>query len=200
MNRENRSNRASLPVIGGTILAIGIAVGVLLGNGPARTEGPVKATRAEIKATNLAFAVGMDAWSYHLTFEKPIDYLRPRPCEMVKRPDGSWERDYLPPAGGIGPGEAFREADLEFYITGEPGAKRAVLIFLGSRQRAKLFHDLDLNAMITSDGNAEIIDGCLILGFRVKPGADLSSKRDRVWMLGIELETVDPMKQAPLSQ
>jgi hypothetical protein len=103
-----------------------------------------------MKAKDLAWALGMDVWSYHLKFKKPIRFLRLRPCELFRRGVGSWKRSYLPIEARMGYGEDRSEADFEFYIMGEPGAKSCALSHSGTRVRGKKLEiPPDLNNMIT---------------------------------------------------
>jgi hypothetical protein len=145
-----------------------------------------------MKAKDLAWALGMDVWSYHLKFEKPIRFIRVRPCELFRRADGSWKRTYLPIEVGMGYGEERSEADLEFYIMGEPGAKTCALRVSGTRTRSKkLENPPDLNNTVTSPTAAHFFQRCLVLAHQVK-GAEIGFLEENlVRILAIEIDTED---------
>ena len=83
--------------------------------------------------------------------------------------------------------------DLEFYLMGEPGAKRCgTLSMSGTRQRnVKLENPPDLSNMVTSPTGADFFDDCLVLAYKVK-GQEVSfQKENLVYMLAIEINTKD---------
>jgi hypothetical protein len=174
------------------ILVIGFATAMISGNAPKPEDGPIKATPTDIKAKDLAWALGMDVWSYHLKFDKPIQFMQARPCELLRQNDGSWKRSYLPISVGMGYGEDRSEIDLEFYLMGEPGAKSCALSMSGTRQRGrKLENPPDLANMVTSPNAAQFLDGCLVLAYKVK-GQEISfQKENLVYVLAIEIDTKD---------
>jgi hypothetical protein len=174
------------------ILVIGLATAMISGNAPKPEDGPIKATPTEIKAKDLAWALDMDVWSYHLKFDKPIRFMSVRPCEMLRQEDGSWKRSYLPISVGMGFGEDRSEIDLEFYLMGKADAKSCALSMSGTRQRGrKLENPPDLDNTVTSPNAAQFFDDCLVLAYKVK-GHEISfQKENLVYMLALEIDTKD---------
>ena len=58
------------------------------------------ATTIELTASDLASVLGVRTWSYRLCFEKPVEGITVRLCELRRQPDGSWKQATL--AGGHG--------------------------------------------------------------------------------------------------
>lgn len=193
MSREDRTDRGRRARRCLAILILGLGVATLSGNAPDPEGGPIKAAPNELKAQNLAWALGMNAWSYHLKFEKPITYINARPCELRRQDDGTWKREYLTISAGMGFGEEKSEVDVEFYIMGEPGAKQFALIVAGTRIRGKLENPPNLDNTATTPTAARFMDGRLVLAREVKEGADLGAPdEDVVRVIAIEIDTKHP--------
>ena len=59
----------------------------------------ITATATEPTAGDLAKALRVEWWCYHLRFDKRVKGIRVVPCELGRQRDGTWKREALADAG-----------------------------------------------------------------------------------------------------
>ena len=132
----------SVPLAGIAVVAIPL-VGFAAPGNP-----KITATMTEPAAGDLAKALGVDSWCYHLRFDN--DRRNPVVLsDLRRRWDGSWKREDL--VDGIpifDRTRASREIDIAFFIPDTPGRKNYALRVGSTFQRGTFKKSPDLKGMV----------------------------------------------------
>jgi hypothetical protein len=157
----------------------------------------IEATPSEITAADLASALGVRWWSYRLHFDKSIKRVSVRPCELRRRPDGTWQRDYLSPGIGDARREV-REITIALFIPETSEGKKVALKVGEILSRGEFEKPPDFEGTYTSSTSARMIDGCLILAYREKdPQVMTGREENMVRLFGLQIETEESLILLP---
>ncbi len=154
----------------------------------------ITATMTEPAAGDLAKALGVDSWCYHLRFDKRIGGIRVVLSELRRQRDGSWKREDL--VNGIpifDRTQSFQEIDIAFFIPDTPGRKNYALRVGSTFQRGTFKKSPDLKGMVARPTTPLLIDGCLLLGFYPEkdPGVITGREENMLRLVGLRIETAD---------
>jgi hypothetical protein len=143
-----------------------------------------------LAAPDLAFALGIQCWSYTVHFDKPVSGVTVGLCEMRRQPDGTWLRTQL----GSHHGFKNREADTEevnvSVLLGGQNAKDYTIRLGAGLSRAKLTTVPDFARTYSLPTPARFIEGCLVLAIEEKdPQVMTGREANMVRFIGLSIET-----------
>jgi hypothetical protein len=155
-------------------------------DGAAKIEPTVR----EITAADLAPALGVRWWSYRLRFDKPVYAVRVQPCELRRKPDGTWQREALGPSHQESSNKKIREIEVTLFIPEASEGKRYALKMDGTFMRNDFKTPPDFDGMYSKPGEARMIAGCLILAYREKePNTSTGQEENMTRLFGLHVET-----------
>lgn len=172
-------------------IALSLAASIFVLPSPAEDPRPeVEGTPVEITASDLASALGVQWWSYQLRFKEPVSGISARPCELRRRPDGTWQRAYLAPGTGDFTGGKSREKRVAFFIPDTPGEPRFTIKLHNVTGRETFLQAPDFKQTYTSLGPPRFIENCLILAYQEKdPHVMTGLEKNFVRLIALEIET-----------
>jgi hypothetical protein len=176
----------SVPLAGVAVVAIPL-VGFAAPGGP-----KIAATPTEPTAVDLAAALRVNWWSYHLRFDKRIKAIRVVPCELRRQRDGSWKREDL--ADVIFDGtQDFQEIDIAFFIPDDPRHKKFALKVGSTFQWGTFKKAPDLVGVWTQRQIVRMIEGCLGLAYypEKNPGVATGKEENMLRLFGLHIETAE---------
>jgi hypothetical protein len=175
-------------------LAVVAVVAIPLVGFAAPGSPKIAATMTEPAAGDLAKALGVDSWCYHLRFDKQIGGIRIVPSESRRQRDGSWKREDL--VDGIpifDHTQSFQEIDIAFFIPDTPGRKKYALRVGRTFHWGTFKKSPDLKGMVARPTEPIIIDGCLLIGFYPEkdPRVVTARQENMLRLVGLRIETAD---------
>jgi hypothetical protein len=152
---------------------------------------PIAVSSTPLTPTDLAAAMNLYWWSFKLHFDKPVSMVRERPCELRRKPDGTWE--HVPLDVFEGRGHAGRadisDIDLKLMIPDDKSGDY-VLVF-GSAWGKKHFKQApDFAHTWRHVESTSFIDGCMVLAVEEKdPNTATDLEENMVRVIGLEITT-----------
>jgi hypothetical protein len=149
------------------------------------------ATTTELTTSDLASVLGVRYWSYRLCFEKPVEGITVRLCELRRQPDGSWKRTTL--AGGHGFYEkrsSYREIPVTVLIHDQPAGEDDLGLRVGGDfTRSKLTTRPDFSNTYSKQNITRFFRGCLVLAIEESnPQIATYLESNFVRIIGLEIE------------
>jgi hypothetical protein len=149
------------------------------------------ATTTELTASDLASVLGVRSWSYRLCFEKPVEGITVRLCELRRQPDGSWKQTTL--ASGHGfyeKGSSYREIPVTVLIHDQPAGEDDLGLRVGGDfTRSKLTTRPDFSNTYSKQNITRFFRGCLVLAIEESnPQIATYLESNFVRVIGLEIE------------
>jgi hypothetical protein len=150
----------------------------------------ITATPIEPTAADLAAAIKVKWWCYHLKFEKRVKGISVVPCELRRQQDGTWGREDLTDVIFDGT-QQFQEIDIAFFIPDTPGRKKFALKVGSSFQWGTFKKSPDLENVWTQRQVVRMIEGCLGLAYypEKNPGVMTGREENMLRLFGLHIET-----------
>jgi len=118
-----------------------------------------------------------------------VKSLTVQPCELSRKPDGTWQREDLGTAVSLtGSGRELRQLDVALLIPETPDGKTYSLHLGGQFSRYKFSKRSDLSNAVTSGGDGQFVGECLVLAYReTNPNVITGREENMVWLFGIRV-------------
>jgi hypothetical protein len=153
---------------------------------------PFTATPTEPTAGDLAKALKVDWWCYHLQFNRQIKGIRVILCEARRQRDGAWTQEDLTESF-FDHTQQFREIDIAFFIPDPPRPTKFALRVGRSFQWGKFKKPPDIEGIVARPTDAHLVDDCLLLGFYPEkdPQSVTGRKENMLRYIGLRIETAE---------
>ncbi len=171
-------------------LAVVAVVAIPLVGFAASGRPKITATATEPTAGDLAKALKVDWWCYHLRFDKRLKGIRVVPCELRRQRDGTWKREELADVIFDGTQE-FQEIDIAFFIPDTPSHKKYALKVGSTYQWGTFKKPPDLEGVWTQRQVVRMIEGCLGLAYYPEkdPLVATGKEENMLRLFGLHIET-----------
>jgi hypothetical protein len=152
----------------------------------------ITATATEPTTGDLAKALRVEWWCYHLRFDKRVKGIRVVPCELGRRRDGTWKREELADAIWDAT-QDFQEIDIALYIPDAPKRKKFALKVGSTFQWGTFKQPPDLEGVWTQREVVRIIEGCLGLAYYPEkdPLVATGKEENMLRLFGLHIETAE---------
>ena len=176
----------SVPLAGVAVVAIPL-VGFAAPGDPKFT-----ATATEPTAGDLAKALEVDSWCYHIRFARRMTGIRVVLSESRRQRDGTWKREDLTD-GFFDHTQQFQEIDIAFFIPETPGRKKFALRVGQSFQWGTFKKPPDIEGIVMKPSTSHMIDNCLLLGYYPEKDPQVITVREENMLrfVGLRIETAE---------
>jgi hypothetical protein len=152
----------------------------------------ITATATEPTTGDLAKALRVEWWGYHLRFDKRLKGIRVVPCELRRQRDGTWKREELADVT-FDATQDFQELDIAFYIPDTPKRQQFALKVGSTFQWGTFKKPPDLERVWTQREVIRIIEGCLGLAYYPEkdPLIATGKEENMLRLFGLHIETTE---------
>ncbi|MHC5538407.1 hypothetical protein ACYOEI_09280 [Singulisphaera rosea] len=148
-----------------------------------------------LSVEDLARALNVLWWKHRLHFEKPVWGVAIRPCELRRRSDGSWQREYLGPGVSISTDDEkakYQDVEIGVFIPDSPKCRNYSLKVGPGCVRQDFEKIPDLRRTYFLSDRVLKVDGCLVLACRERdPRGTTLQVENFVHVIALEVKTQD---------